>query len=59
VIYHLNLMNTDSYFALQKFEVRDGDLIYIANARSNLLQRFLALIGQAFGPAATAVNISR
>jgi polysaccharide export outer membrane protein len=59
VIYHVSLMNSDSYFALQKFEMRDGDLIYIANARTNALQKFLGLIGQAFGPAATAVNVSR
>jgi polysaccharide biosynthesis/export protein len=59
VIYHVSLMDSDSYFALQKFEMHDGDLIYIANARTNALQKFLAIVGQAFGPAATAVNVAR
>jgi polysaccharide biosynthesis/export protein len=59
VIYHVSLMDSDSYFALQKFEMRDGDLIYIANARTNALQKFLSIVGQAFGPAATAVNVAR
>ena len=59
VIYHLSLMNSDSYFALQKFAMRDQDIIYVANARSNLLLKFFALLGQAVSPASTANNITR
>ena len=51
IIYHLNMMNTDSYFLAQRIPVRDKDLIYIANARTSQLGKFLGLISALFTPA--------
>jgi polysaccharide export outer membrane protein len=51
IIYHLDMMNTDSYFLAQQIPVRDKDLIYIANARTSQLGKFLGLISALFTPA--------
>jgi len=58
VIYHLDMMNTNSYFLAQQFPMRDKDLIYIANARTDQLGKFLGLIGQLFGPAVLTHSLS-
>jgi polysaccharide export outer membrane protein len=51
IIYHLDMMQTDSYFLAQHISVRDKDLIYIANARTSQLGKFLGLISALFTPA--------
>jgi polysaccharide export outer membrane protein len=40
-------------FRAQRFEVYDGDLVYVANANLNELQKFVALIGSATQPPLT------
>lgn len=45
VIYKLDLRNPEGYFFAQSFPVNDRDVIYIANARSVELTKFLDLIG--------------
>ncbi|HBR68880.1 MAG TPA: sugar ABC transporter substrate-binding protein [Rhodospirillaceae bacterium] len=45
VIYRLDLRNPEGYFFAQSFPVNDKDVIYIANARSVELTKFLDLIG--------------
>lgn len=54
VIYRLNLMDPQGYFVAQDFKIRDKDLIYIANARSNQASKFISLVGQLFSPVLTA-----
>ncbi len=54
VIYQLDMLNPTSYFLAQKFTMRDRDLIYIANAKTNKLYKFLNLISQIVGPGLTA-----
>ncbi|HTS94246.1 MAG TPA: polysaccharide biosynthesis/export family protein [Stellaceae bacterium] len=56
VIFHVDLNEPYTYFAMQKLEMKDHDLIYIANSGTDQLQKFLSLIGQIFGPAATYRN---
>jgi polysaccharide export outer membrane protein len=51
IIYHLDMIQTDSYFLAQKFPMRDKDVIYIANARTDALGKFLGLISGLFTPA--------
>jgi polysaccharide export outer membrane protein len=58
VVYRLNLMEPASYFAMQKFAMRDKDLIYIANARTNQLQKALNLFAQIVSPAVVAKTLS-
>jgi polysaccharide export outer membrane protein len=53
VIYRLDMRNAGSYFLARQFGVRDKDIVYVANARLNEVQKFLSLLGSALGPAAT------
>jgi len=45
VVYRANLKDPNSYFASQRFLVRDKDVLYVSNAPSTDLQKFLTLIG--------------
>lgn len=54
VIYRLNLMKPESYIIAQNFPMRDKDLIYIANAASNPVSKFVAILNQLFTPLLTA-----
>ena len=49
VVYKLDLKDPASFFAAQRFLMRDNDLIYISNAPSTDLTKFLAIIGTAVG----------
>ncbi len=53
VIYRLDMRNAGSYFLARQFGVRDKDIVYVANAPLNEVQKFLGLLGSALGPAAT------
>ncbi len=57
IIYHLDMLNTNSYFLAQLIPVRDKDLIYIANARTSQLGKFLGLISGLFTPAIIARTV--
>jgi polysaccharide export outer membrane protein len=57
VVYKLNFRDASSYFLARKFEVSDKDMIYVANAPGNELQKFLNLIGSALGPALSATSV--
>ncbi|WP_137861269.1 MULTISPECIES: polysaccharide biosynthesis/export family protein [unclassified Sphingomonas] len=50
VIYRLNMLRPESYFVSQRFAMRDGDVIYIANARSNQASKLVQIINQLFSP---------
>jgi len=50
VIYRLNMMKASGYFLSQRFAMRDKDVIYIANASSNLPTKFVQIINQLFSP---------
>ncbi len=56
VIYKLDLLQPQSYFAAQRFQMREKDLMLIANARSNQLNKFVQMINQLVSPA-VAVDI--
>lgn len=57
VIYQANLKKPATYFAAQHFEIRDGDVIYVANSRVASLQRFLGLLSSSILPVATVRTI--
>jgi polysaccharide export outer membrane protein len=46
-----------SYFLAQDFAMRNGDLIYFANAKTNTVSKLFGLIGQLVAPAATGAVI--
>ncbi|MEN3950809.1 polysaccharide biosynthesis/export family protein [Iodidimonas sp. SYSU 1G8] len=59
VIYRLDLKNPASYFCARQFAVADKDIVYVANAQLNELQKFLNIIGSVLAPVATGVTLSR
>ena len=58
VVYHVNMKDPTSYFLAQQFQMRDHDLIYIADAKGTQLHKFLELISAAFVPLGTAGSIA-
>jgi polysaccharide export outer membrane protein len=54
VVWRLNLKDPRSYFIAQSFVVQDKDVIFVANARSNSLAKFLAIINNVISPVVTA-----
>jgi polysaccharide export outer membrane protein len=60
VIYRINLKAADGFFLAQRMKIRDKDLVYIANADSVQLLKFLDIIGTAnTAIGGTAINVSR
>jgi polysaccharide export outer membrane protein len=57
VVYRLDLRNAKAYFAAVRFPVEDKDIIYIANADLDELQKFFGLIGTLTAPAITGVVV--
>lgn len=51
VIYRLDLLKPQSYFAAQRFLMREKDVLLIANARSNQLGKFVQLLNGLTAPA--------
>lgn len=44
VVYRLDLRDPKGLFRAKRFDVADGDLVYVANANLNELQKFVALV---------------
>ncbi len=59
IIYRIDLLDPTSYVLLTEFQMRDKDLIYVANARSMRIQKFVNLVANLFAPAAATRNISQ
>jgi polysaccharide export outer membrane protein len=59
VIYRLNLLNPASYFAAQTFAMRQGDIMLVADARSNRLDTFLRMVNALASPLVTASVLAR
>lgn len=58
VIYKVNMRDPQTYFAIQQFPMQDKDLIYIANAPTVQIYKFLQLIYTFATPAITARAIT-
>lgn len=59
VIYRLNLLDPASYFAAQRFQMREKDVMLIANARSNQLAKFVQMVNQLAAPVVTVDVLTR
>lgn len=59
VIYKLNLLDSDSIFFSKEIMVKDRDLIYVANARSNAIAKVVGIVNQLFAPFVTVKALSR
>jgi polysaccharide biosynthesis/export protein len=53
VVYRLDLRNAKSYFLAQRFPISDKDIIYVANADLNELQKFFSLLNTLTAPVIT------
>jgi polysaccharide export outer membrane protein len=51
VIYRANMEDPLTMFVAQRVALRDHDLLYVANARSVPISKFMGLVNQAFTPA--------
>jgi polysaccharide export outer membrane protein len=58
VVYRLDLSDAHSYFLAQRFPIEDKDVIYVANARFNELQKFFTLLNTITGPVITGIVVS-
>lgn len=58
VIYRLDLQDPNQYFFAQSINMRDKDIIYVANAPAVALSRVLSIIGQGVGAANAGSSIS-
>ncbi len=55
VIYKLNMKNPQSYFVAQSFILRNGDIVYVANAGGAELRKFISIIS---GVTSTAIGVA-
>ncbi|MCC6924646.1 polysaccharide biosynthesis/export family protein [Novosphingobium sp.] len=54
VIYRLNLLAPSGYFAAQRFQMRERDIMLVANAKTNNLKKFIEMVNQIASPVVTA-----
>jgi len=57
VVYRLDMRDAKSYFLAQRFRVRDKDIIYVANANLDELQKFFTLLNTLTGPVITGIVV--
>jgi polysaccharide export outer membrane protein len=57
IVYRLDLRDAKSYFLAQRFPIEDKDIIYVANADLNELQKFFTLLNTLTGPVVTGVVV--
>ena len=57
VVYRLDMSDANAYFLAQRFNVEDKDVIYVANARLNELQKFFTLLNTLTGPVITGIVV--
>ena len=58
MIYRLDLRNAKSFFLAQRFPIEDKDIIYVANADLNELQKFFTLLNTLTGPVITGFVVT-
>jgi polysaccharide biosynthesis/export protein len=58
VVYRLNMRNANAYFMARAFQMRNNDILYVANAPLTEVQKFLNVIGSAVTPVASGAAIS-
>jgi polysaccharide export outer membrane protein len=57
VIYRLNLREANSFFLARAFVVKDKDILYVANAPTDPVQKFLGLVGQITAPVISGASV--
>ena len=57
IVYRLDLRDAKSYFLAQRVPIEDKDIIYVANADLNELQKFFALLNTLTGQVITGIVV--
>lgn len=57
VVYRLDMSDAKAYFLAQRFPVEDKDIVYVANADMNELQKFFTLLNTLTGPVITGIVV--
>jgi polysaccharide biosynthesis/export protein len=57
VIYRIDLKQPESYLAAQKFEMRDGDVLYVSNSPISDFQRFIGVVASSLLPISAARTV--
>jgi polysaccharide export outer membrane protein len=57
VIYRIDLKQPETYLAAQKFEMRDGDVLYVSNSPISDFQRFVGLVASSILPISTVRTV--
>ena len=59
VVYRVNLANANSYFVMQSFQIQDRDVLYVSNAPTVELQKFLNLVFSVTYPVLNTIELTR
>jgi polysaccharide export outer membrane protein len=57
VVYRVDLKQPETYLAAQKFEMRDGDILYVSNSPVSDFQRFVGLVASSILPITTVRTV--
>jgi polysaccharide export outer membrane protein len=58
VVYNLDLSRPESFFLARGFEMRDKDIVYVANSPITDLRKVFSLIGAALSPASASTGLA-
>jgi polysaccharide export outer membrane protein len=58
VVFHFNLHDAKTYFVAQHFQIHNNDVVYVAPARSNMIQKFFGLFASVATPVITGAAVS-
>jgi polysaccharide biosynthesis/export protein len=56
IIYQVNMRDPEVFFAMQNFDMRNGDVIFVANSSISEIQRFAGIIASTVLPIASLEN---
>lgn len=58
-VFQIDLKQPQTFFAAQKFAMRDGDIIFISNSPASDLQRFVNLLASTLNPALSVTGTAK
>jgi polysaccharide export outer membrane protein len=59
VVYQADLKNPSTFFVAQRFPIRNQDVLFVSNAPTAELQKFLNLVLSTIYPIANVINVTR
>jgi polysaccharide biosynthesis/export protein len=58
VVYHFNMEDAKTYFVAEKFPIHNNDVVYVAPAKANTIQKFFGLFGSIASPLITGAAVN-